>query len=106
MVVTEYCPLGCLLLFLLYNKVSWEKTLNMMVSVTAGLAHLYSTSYYTSRGSLAEKYFVVHWDVKSVNVLLTNMNETCVLCDLGLALVLDPTVDDMQLANSGQVCQS
>ena len=103
MMVTEYCPLGSLSHFLKHNKLSWDTALNMMVSVTAGLAHLHSTTYQTSGGSVAEKYSVAHRDIKSANVLLTDVKGNCVLCDLGLALVLDPTVDDMWLANSGQV---
>ena len=104
MMVTEYCPLGSLSHFLMHNKLLWDKALNMMVSITAGLAHLHSTTYQTSRGSVAEKYSVAHRDIKSANVLLTDVNGNCVLCELGLALVLDPTVDYLQLANSGQVC--
>ncbi len=51
----------------------------------------------------AEKYAVAHRDMKSANVLVKNGSGECVICDLGLALVLDPSADVKDLANSGQV---
>ena len=74
-----------------------------MKSITAGLAHLHSTSYYNRDGFVAEKHAVVHRDIKSHNVLVKDETGQCVISDLGLALVLDPFADDHYLANSGQV---
>lgn len=51
----------------------------------------------------AEKYPIAHRDVKSANVLVRDEGGECVLGDLGLALILDPSADTKQLANAGQV---
>ena len=42
-------------------------------------------------------------DLKSSNVLMRGEDGDCVLADLGLALVLKPINDPMDIANCGQV---
>ena len=101
--ITEYYHLGSLHQFLRHNSLTWEQAWNMMYTVTSGLAHLHSTTYCNSEGFIAEKYAVVHRDVKTANILMKHETGQCVLGDLGLALILDPAADDRQLANSGQV---
>ena len=102
-IITQYFPLGSLNQFLCHNTLSFEQAWNMMYSVSSGLTHLHSTSYSNSEGLILEKYAVVHRDVKTSNVLVKDECGHCVLGDLGLALILDPSFDDHQLANSGQV---
>jgi serine/threonine protein kinase len=102
-IITQYFPLGSLNQFLCHNTLSFEQAWNMMHSVSSGLSHLHSTSYSNSDGLILEKYAVVHRDVKTSNVLVKDECGHCVLGDLGLALILDPSFDDHQLANSGQV---
>ena len=102
--ITEYHPLGSLNQFLKHRTLDMPQALNIMKSITAGLAHLHSTSYYNRDGFVAGKHAVVHRDIKSHNVLVKDETGQCVISDLGLALVLDSSVDDRYLANSGQVC--
>ena len=102
-IITQYYPLGSLNQYLRHNILSWEQSWNMMHSVSRGLSHLHSTSYTNSDGVVLEKYAIAHRDVKSSNILVKDESGKCVLGDLGLALILDPTSDDKQLANSGQV---
>ena len=101
--ITEYHSLGSLNQFLLRNTVTWPKALNIIHSVSSGLAHLHSSIYVNSDGFAVEKYAIAHRDVKSANVLVKNDSGECVLGDLGLGLILDPAADDGHLANSGQV---
>lgn len=43
-------------------------------------------------------------DVKSANILVCNESGECVIADLGFAMILDPSADAKELANTGQVC--
>ena len=101
--ITEYHSLGSLNQFLLHNTITWPQALNIIHSVSSGLAHLHSSIYVNSDGFAVEKYAIAHRNVKSANVLVKNDSGECVLGDLGLALILDPAADDGHLANSGQV---
>ena len=101
--MTEYHALGSLSRFLQHNKLSWDQTLRIIHSVSCGLSHLHSNSYIDSEGSVKEKLSIAHRDVKSANVLVKDVSGHCILGDLGLGLILDPNVDDRQMANSGQV---
>ena len=101
--ITEYHPLGSLNQFLKHRTLDMSQALNVMKSITAGLAHLHSSSYYNRDGFVAGKHAVVHRDIKSHNVLVKYETGQCVISDLGLALVLDSSVDDRYLAKSGQV---
>ena len=102
-IITEYHSLGSLSQFLLRNTITWPQALNIIHSVSSGLAHLHSSIYVNSDGFAVEKYAIAHRDVKSANVLVKNDSGECVLGDLGLALILDPAADDGHLACSRQV---
>ena len=102
-IITEYHSLGSLNQFLLRNTITWPQALNIIHSVSSGLAHLHSSIYVNSDGFAVEKYAIAHRDVKSANVLVKNDSGECVLGDLGLSLILDPATDDRHLASSGQV---
>lgn len=103
-IITQYYPLGSLNYFLRHSSLSWEQAWNVMYSVSNGLTHLHSSNY-TSKGFVSEKYSIAHRDIKSSNVLVKNESGQCVLADLGLAFILDPTADDRKLAISGQVSE-
>ena len=102
-IVTPFYPLGSLNRFLARNTVSWEQTCRVIHSISNGLSHLHSESYINSSGVVTDKYAVAHRDVKSANVLVRGENGDCVLADLGFALILDPSRDDKDMANTGQV---
>ena len=104
-IITEYHSLGSLNQFLLRNTITWPQALNIIHSVSSGLAHLHSSIYVNSDGFAVEKYAIAHRDVKSANVLVNNDSGECVLGDLGLALKLDPAAD-RQFINYNQVCLS
>ena len=101
--ISEHYLLGSLDSFLRHNKLSWSQTLKIIHSVSCGLAHLHSNSYINGEGAVEGKFAIAHRDVKSPNVLVKDTSGHCVLGDLGLALILDPNIDDRQMANSGQV---
>lgn len=102
-IVTPFFPLGSLNRFLARNTVSWEQACRVIHSVSSGLAHLHSESYISSGGVSVEKYAVAHRDIKSANVLVRGENGDCVISDLGFAMILDPTRDEKDMANTGQV---
>lgn len=97
-IITAYHTQGNLKDYLSNHILSWSALLKMAGSIVNGVAHLHSD--YTSCG--AAKIAIAHRDIKSTNILVKN-ESSCVLCDFGIALRLDPslTVDDF--ANSGQV---
>ena len=102
--MTEYHALGSLSRFLQHNKLNWNQALRAIHSVSCGLAHLHSNSYINREGSVQEKLAIAHRDVKSANVLVKDTSGHCVLGDLGLGIILDPTdIDDKRMARSGQV---
>ena len=102
-IITEYLPLGSLHQFLRHNTLSWEQAWNIMYSITSGITHLHSDSYYNSNGLLADKFSIAHRDIKPSNILVKNVSGQCVVADFGQAFVLDPAADDRKLAVSGQV---
>ena len=101
-IITEYLPLGSLHQFLRHNTLSWEQAWNIMYSITSGITHLHSDSYY-SNGLLADKYSIAHRDIKPSNILVKSSSGLCVVADFGQAFVLSPAADDRKLAVSGQV---
>ncbi|XP_003384911.3 PREDICTED: bone morphogenetic protein receptor type-1B-like [Amphimedon queenslandica] len=101
-IITEYLPLGSLHQFLRHNTLSWEQAWNIMYSITSGITHLHSSSYY-SNGLLADKFSIAHRDIKPSNILVKSPSGQCVVADFGQAFVLDPAADDRKLAVSGQV---
>ena len=102
-IVTPFYPLGSLNQFLARNTVSWEQACRVIHSVSSGLGHLHAESYSNTRDITVAKYAVAHRDVKSANVLVRGENGDCVLADLGFALILDPSMDEKDMANAGQV---
>ena len=102
-IVTPFFPLGSLNRFLARNTVSWEQACRVIHSVSSGVAHLHSESYVTSGGVSVEKYAIAHRDIKSANVLVRGENGDCVISDLGFAMILDPSRDEKDMANMGQV---
>ena len=102
--ITEYHALGSLSRFLQHNKLNWNQALRAIHSVSCGLAHLHSNSYINREGSVQEKLAIAHRDVKSANVLVKDTSGHCVLGDLGLGIILDPTnMDDKRMARTEQV---
>ena len=103
--ITEYHALGSLSYFLQHNKLSWDQTLRIIHSVSCGLSHLHSNSYIDSEGSVKEKLSIAHRDVKSANVLVKDVSGHCVLGDLGLGLILDPSakMEEKRKAHTEQV---
>jgi serine/threonine protein kinase len=102
-IMTPFFPLGSLNRFLARNTVSWEQACRVIHSVSSGVAHLHSETYVTSGGVSVEKYAVAHRDIKSANVLVRGENGDCVISDLGFAMILDPSRDEKDMANTGQV---
>nr|BAA82605.1 sALK-5 [Ephydatia fluviatilis] len=103
-IFTPFCELGSLNHFLKTSPpVTWAQMCRIVRGVVGGVAHLHSEYYTNGDGRVVQKYAIAHRDVKSANVLMRSAEGDCVVGDLGLALVLDPTVDPKQMANSGQV---
>lgn len=97
-IITAYHAQGNLKDYLSNRFLNWSALLKMAGSIVNGVAHLHSD--YTPCGTA--KIAIAHRDIKSTNILVKS-DASCVLCDFGIALRLDPslTVDDF--ANSGQV---
>ena len=103
-VFAPYYELGSLAHFLREAPpLTWAQMCNVLRCVVGGVAHLHSECYTNAAGLVVQKYAIAHRDVKSANILMRSAEGDCVVGDLGLALVLDPTMDPKQMANSGQV---
>ncbi|KAM6946069.1 TGF-beta receptor type-2-like [Aplochiton taeniatus] len=96
--VLAYHDMGNLQDFLSANVLSWRELVDMAGSVARGLAHLHSDT--TPRG--VAKVPVAHRDLKGSNIVVKSRTE-CALCDFGLALRLDLSLNVEDYANSGQV---
>ncbi|KAL0963339.1 hypothetical protein UPYG_G00304970 [Umbra pygmaea] len=96
--ITAFHPRGNLQEYLTCHQVSWEDLRSLGGSLACGVAHLHSDHTACGRSKVP----IVHRDLKSSNVLVTQ-DLTCCLCDFGLGLRLDNTLTVDDLANSGQV---
>lgn len=97
-VLTEYHPLGSLCGFLQCNVLTVLQTLNIVHSMSSGLAHLHSNKY-LNKESLFKKIPIAHRDIKSVNILVKDIHGHCVISDFSQAIILNPKATRRSLMN-------
>ncbi len=99
-ILTEYHPLGSLDNYLKYNTVNLFQALQIVCTVSLGLAHLHSSSdMVVKKGSFMKKRSIAHRDVKSANMFVKNHNGHCVLGEFSQSLILNPNATKYTIMN-------